>query len=177
MCVSICWVAYLLISCVHQSYCLNALSPASSITDFGFSHDILANLNVTYVHPVSGEWVQEPPRRGKYTRGKITSTISGVLVHVVNQNGTGHTGCSPLPYGNVIPSEPWIALIKRGECYFDEKVENAFNMNASAAIVYNNKNNDNLDKMTLYSDISKYKIKLSNHCECIRSVLVSHLVF
>ena len=52
---------------------------------------------------------------------------------------------------------PWIALVRRGRCNFDDKLEAAFLNNASGLVVYNNKE-DGLQKMTL-----RNKYRKSNH--------------
>jgi len=49
---------------------------------------------------------------------------------------------------------PWIALVRRGRCNFDDKLEAAFVNNASGLIVYNNKE-DGLQKMTLRNKYRK----------------------
>ena len=51
---------------------------------------------------------------------------------------------------------PWIALVRRGRCNFDDKLEAAFVNNASGLIVYNNKE-DGLQKMTLRNKYRKWK--------------------
>jgi len=112
----------------------------------------LAQVNITYVDvqqtaPVlSGADAQ--PELGKYGTGRVAST-SGLLVHVVSANGSSHHGCESA-YDNVLPplDVPWIALVRRGRCNFDEKLEAAFLNNASGLVVYNNKD-DGLQKMTL----------------------------
>lgn len=90
----------------------------------------------------------EATELGKYGTGRVAST-SGLLIHVVSANGSSHHGCE-LTYDNVLPSPdvPWIALVRRGRCNFDDKLEAAFLNNASGLVVYNNKD-DGLQKMTL----------------------------
>jgi hypothetical protein len=52
---------------------------------------------------------------------------------------------------------PWIALVRRGKCSFQRKVDNARQAGASAVIVYNDREAIDLDKMKLLpSDPSEY---------------------
>jgi hypothetical protein len=53
-------------------------------------------------------------------------------------------------------SEPWIALIKRGQCEFAVKVLNAILSNASAVLIYNDKETHILDKMSIPPELSEY---------------------
>lgn len=50
------------------------------------------------------------------------------------------------------PPGTWIALIKRGGCNFEIKVENAFRSNAAGVLVYNDRDSELLDKMKLSSE-------------------------
>lgn len=45
--------------------------------------------------------------------------------------------------------EPWIALIKRGVCKFEDKVKHAYNYNAIGVIIYNDRDSQVLDKMQI----------------------------
>lgn len=55
----------------------------------------------------------------------------------------------------------WIALIKRGECKFDEKVACVYRNGAIGAIVYDFKEVPTLDKMKIDDKTREYKkIKL-----------------
>lgn len=49
---------------------------------------------------------------------------------------------------------PWIALVRRGRCNFDDKLEAAVLNNASGLVVYNNKE-DGLQRMTLRNKYRK----------------------
>lgn len=48
-----------------------------------------------------------------------------------------------------LPVEPWIALIKRGVCKFEDKVKHAYNYNAIGVIIYNDRDSQVLDKMQI----------------------------
>lgn len=50
------------------------------------------------------------------------------------------------------PPGTWIALIKRGGCNFEIKVENAFRSNAAGVLVYNDRDAATLDKMKVSSE-------------------------
>lgn len=115
-----------------------------------------AYINITYKDKYGYKW--ERAEVGRYGGGYI-GPASGVLVHVSgDKNPDDHTGCS-LPFRSSSsdrqlpqPGEPWIALIKRGRCNFEVKVENAFRSKASGVLVYNDRDSKNLDKMKLSTD-------------------------
>lgn len=120
-----------------------------------------AFLNITYVNRVTGELVSEKSDLGKFGDAH-ESVVRGVLIHVRSgsyaANEDPFTGCSfPLKasYGWLPVNEPWIALIKRGGCSFQQKMENAYNSNASGFIVYNDKESTTLEKMKLQHNIPK----------------------
>lgn len=48
-----------------------------------------------------------------------------------------------------IPDGPWIALIKRGSCKFEDKVRHAYNHRAVGVIIYNDRDSQHLDKMQI----------------------------
>uniref|UniRef100_A0A2M4BJT6 Putative goliath e3 ubiquitin ligase n=1 Tax=Anopheles marajoara TaxID=58244 RepID=A0A2M4BJT6_9DIPT len=90
----------------------------------------------------------------KYGEGRVLNR-SGVLVHISNTgNRSDHSGCSrhwngtlgePLPDRDL----PWIALVRRGGCNFEDKVKHAYEHGAAAVIIYNDKNDAKLDKMKI----------------------------
>ncbi|XP_059480429.1 E3 ubiquitin-protein ligase goliath-like isoform X2 [Neocloeon triangulifer] len=113
----------------------------------------MAVLNATY--PGSAE---KPAELGKFSEGHISSS-TGLLVHVQSVNSTSDHGCT-LPLkpvgGDVLPTQPWIALIRRGHCSYDQKVDNAFKSNASAVLIFNDRESPVLQKMRVstHRDIS-----------------------
>lgn len=115
-----------------------------------------AFINVSYFN--QNEWVWEREEAGRYGGGYV-GPAHGVIVHVTaDDNPNDHTGCH-LPFRSTRkdrrlpePGEPWIALIKRGKCNFEVKVENAFRSNAAGVLVYNDRDSDSLDKMKLSTD-------------------------
>lgn len=106
-----------------------------------------AVVNITYLDPTSFSYHSEAAEMAKYGTGRVGSA-SGLLVHVRSANSSSHHGCT-LTLENELPVDrPWIALVSRGKCNFDDKLEAAYLNNASGLIVYNNKD-DGLQKMTL----------------------------
>lgn len=99
---------------------------------------------------------------GTYGEGKV-GPVSGYVYHVMSQNDKNdHTGCAlPLlttssPRANSVDNsefppmgQPWIALIKRGKCNFEVKVDNAHRSNAAGVLVYDDRDKDHLDRMKL----------------------------
>ncbi|KAJ6645653.1 Protein goliath, partial [Pseudolycoriella hygida] len=91
--------------------------------------------------------------RGKYGEGRIFS-VHGFLVHVTSRDDQfDHTGCDMrmvCSTGQPLPTDrPWIALIKRGGCNFEDKVKHAYEHKAIGVIVYNDRDNNALDKMKI----------------------------
>lgn len=85
-----------------------------------------------------------------------------MIVHVTSEkNPDDHTGCelpfrSSLPDGRLPqPGEPWIALIKRGKCNFEAKVDNAFKSNAAGVLVYNDRDSSGLEKMKVANIVGR----------------------
>jgi hypothetical protein len=85
-----------------------------------------------------------------------------VLIHVRSKDSKEPTACElPLitdstPDGKLPVSEPWIALIKRGDCEFGVKVRNAIASNASAVLVYNHVEATGLERMSIPPPYSEY---------------------
>lgn len=115
-----------------------------------------AYLNVTYEDAV-GALVTDKTDDARYGGGFV-GPASGYIVHVrADTDSEDHTGCK-LPFRSTRPDgllpvgEPWIALIKRGKCNFEVKVENAYRSNAAAVLVYNDKESTQLEKMKISND-------------------------
>lgn len=147
--------ALILVLCPSSAHCVPGsdwrVSGSNSREDVGANSYTTAYLNVTYIDLETKKLKQEKSEIGKFGDGKV-GTAFGVLVHVSSWEGS-HTGCAaPLrsSFGDgSLPKEPWIALVKRGQCNFEVKVENAFRHNASAVLVYNDRESPTLDKMKL----------------------------
>lgn len=119
---------------------------------------VFATINISYYSFESEEFVNRS-EKAKYGEGKILN-VEGKLVHITSpREKEDHTGCDEDMLGtkgNPLPNEPWIALIKRGKCNFEEKVKHAWNHNASGVIVYNDRESINLDKMKIVGKERKY---------------------
>lgn len=118
----------------------------------------LAFINYTYTRQ-DGHQVVYAQETAKYGEGQI-SAVSGPLVHVTNaKDRADHTACScdiRGTNGQPLPGKGWIALIKRGECKFDEKVACVYRNGAIGAIVYDFKEVPTLDKMKIDDKTRKY---------------------
>ncbi|KAI9557014.1 hypothetical protein GHT06_016810 [Daphnia sinensis] len=112
----------------------------------------LAHINVSYIDSAAVH--NDAADMGKFGNGRVGST-AGLIVHVRSANSSSHYGCD-MTYENEIPVVPWIALVRRGRCNFDDKLEAAVLNNASGLVVYNNKE-DGLQRMTLRN---KYRDKI-----------------
>nr|CAD7443123.1 unnamed protein product [Timema bartmani] len=130
----------------------------SGVGDNNAETYVLAVINVTYVSDGSRNvTVTERAEIAKYGEGTV-GPAAGLLVSVVTASTGEPTSCGlplvPRYGGGVFPSEPWVALIRRGRCNFDLKVENAFKSNASAVVVYNDRDSPALEKMKLETNFS-----------------------
>ena len=140
----------------------------SGVTTFTLPNDplpvdssTLASFNYTYENGLGEEMTSFDREKAKYGEGKILN-VTGLLVHITSAiNGDDHTGCEkfwngtngrPLPAHDV----PWIALIKRGRCNFEDKVKHAYWYRAIGVIIYNDKEAPTLDKMKIIDKESEY---------------------
>ncbi|XP_068622949.1 E3 ubiquitin-protein ligase goliath-like [Battus philenor] len=118
----------------------------------------VANINITY-EDEHGKPFTETSETGKYGEGYVGSS-RGVAVHVRAIGDEGerdHSGCkwpllSAAAPSEPLPSEPWIAVIRRGKCNFEIKVQNAWRANATAVLIYNDRDTTTLEKMKLSTD-------------------------
>ena len=91
--------------------------------------------------------------QARYGEGKILD-VKGKLVHISDESDVmDDTACSPNLLGTLgseIPQNiPWIALVQRGYCTFEEKVKNVYSKGAVGVIIYNDKPVMNLEKMQI----------------------------
>ena len=117
-----------------------------------------AIINITYFDERTGSRHTEKADAGIFGEAHVLEA-SGVLVHVRSSPEDPFTACHlPLEpsYGS-LPNEPWIALVRRGGCQFQKKVENAFHSNASGIIIYNDKDIPPLEKMRLAPNVPHSK--------------------
>ncbi|XP_013778873.1 RING finger protein 150-like, partial [Limulus polyphemus] len=133
-----CWWFYFLLLVVLMD-CFGSVVNCEFTYGYGAQEYTLALINITYTHPVTGKIHSEKNEIGKFTSGKIGSA-NGVVVHVSSNNHTMHDGCNPFD-SEIIPHEPWIALIAHGYCRDTIKLQHAVENNASAAIIYSNEYN------------------------------------
>ncbi|XP_066246985.1 E3 ubiquitin-protein ligase goliath-like [Euwallacea similis] len=117
---------------------------------------ISAFLNVTFKTDHGWKW--DKTEVGRFGGGYV-GPAHGVLVHVTSRHKPDdHSGCiypfdSSRSDGKLPdPGTAWIALVKRGHCNFDVKVDNAFKSKASGVLVYNDRDSSSLDKMKLNPD-------------------------
>ncbi|KAG8232114.1 hypothetical protein J437_LFUL011657 [Ladona fulva] len=120
-------------------------TPVATIVSLEEAEYTTAILNVTYWDPDTNTTKSESKEIGKYGEGRV-GPVSGVLVHVGPEDDRG---CVLPLTQDPLPTEPWIALIRRGECNFDVKVENAYKSHAAGVIIFDIKNSSNLEKMKL----------------------------
>lgn len=121
---------------------------------------ISAFINVSQY--IDGTWLWNSNDVGRYGGGTV-GPASGVIVHVTSDtDSSDHSGCQ-LPFRSTradkqvpAPGEPWIALIKRGKCNFENKVDNAYKSFASGVIVYNDRDSDSLDMMKINDNGRKF---------------------
>ena len=106
---------------------------------YGYDGDDIsfAMINISYIDPKTGVRHTHNEEVGKYSMGKIGS-VSGIVVHVTSNNGKAHDACDPIDTNNW-PSENWIALAMYGNCSDTFKLKNIQETNASAAVIYDNR--------------------------------------
>jgi len=135
---------------------------AASTVDETADSYTTAYLNVTSYDVATGIAVQtEKSEIGKFGEYHV-GAASGMLLHVIGTDGD-RNGCAPPVHGvrELPEAGPWIALVRRGKCSFQTKVDNARRAGASAVIVYNDREATDLDKMKLTpSDPSEYDLYL-----------------
>lgn len=147
-----------IVGCHAPSSDLESVRYGPSEDRFGGDTYTVANINITY-EDEHGELYTETSESGKYGEGYVGSS-RGMAVHVRAKGPGGerdHTGCTwPLlsvaAPNEPLPSEPWIAVIRRGNCNFEIKVQNAWRSNASAVLIYNDRDTTMLEKMKLSTD-------------------------
>lgn len=120
---------------------------------------VYAVINYTY-STIDGKQIpNSSEQQGRYGEGKVQSAY-GVLVHVtMEENIDDHTACTHEISGTnrkAFPNKAWIALVKRGKCTFEDKVQNVWLKGAVGIIVYNDKNSKELEKMQIRDKHSKY---------------------
>lgn len=132
----------------------------------------LAHLNISYVDPVTGARLTDVREVGKFGSGAVGSASGLVVVGRSRDTAAGgasgsssdrRDGCT-LPWASpsptisassapsaATPSEPWVALVSRGDCPDRDKVGNALALNASGVLIYAKDAQAHLQKIALSS--------------------------
>ncbi|XP_060561849.1 RING finger protein 150-like isoform X1 [Ruditapes philippinarum] len=100
----------------------------------------VSRLTVEYKDNSGYKHINDDFERGNYANNARvnSSPIKGRLVLVQTLYNNSELGCTRINPDIVPKNEPWVALIKRGECTFSEKIYNAAkNSSASAVIIMN----------------------------------------
>ena len=109
----------------------------------GFSDMYGAVVNITYKDPITGEQRTEKREIGRYGTTSRMDSEYGWVVHVRTEDNKTH-GCTP-PINVPKSKYKWVALVERGSCKFHKKIQNAAMVrNASAVVIYNHKETDDL---------------------------------
>ena len=110
-----------------------------------------AKLSITYMDPETGERQVEMVGEGRYGKESRIDPQFGRLVHVTTAQGTNDACDQPIQRPADANGERWIALVKRGGCNFQTKIMNTMILSdASALLVYNNKEDEKLQTMVHY---------------------------
>lgn len=116
----------------------------------------LAFLNVSWYDENSEiKFKEDEHERSKYGMGQVMD-VTGRLVYITDiEDMTDHSACNKSlrdSFGNLLSkysNEPWIALIKRGGCDFEKKIQHVFEHRAIGAIIYNNNSGSELNYMKI----------------------------
>ena len=105
---------------------------------FGMYDAYSAVVNITYKDPQTNEMRTEKEETGRYGKSSRLDSEWGQVVHVRDSDKNTHGCKKPInaPKGKV----RWIALIQRGTCKIQQKIRNVVLKNASAAVIYETKN-------------------------------------
>lgn len=110
---------------------------------------------------------------GVFGHKSILTEEKAALVHVKAAiNRTVNTGCHASD--NAPSDQPWIALVQRGDCKFDVKVYTAARSNASAVVVYNFKDEDEILVMA-HEDHGIVTVMIGKDCGEAVASLADHL--
>lgn len=96
----------------------------------------IAKLNITVFDPKGKRFIL-PSEAGYFGIHSPINTASGWLYKLSSSN---EKGCKI--FNIKVDNKPWISLVKRGSCRFDDKINNAYIHNASAIIIYNNEDSE-----------------------------------
>ncbi|XP_053399889.1 E3 ubiquitin-protein ligase RNF130-like [Mercenaria mercenaria] len=129
--------------CIFYVYLYVLLSCPFVICTHEVHHTIeKAKISISYVNELGSYQEVDQFDFGNYGEHSLVnkaSPVKGQLVQVQTLYNKSELGCSPLDPAIIPNDEPWIALVKRGTCNFNEKVYYAKILKALAVIVYDNK--------------------------------------
>lgn len=115
----------------------------------------LAFLNVTWFDGMEYKSTADETERSKYGMGQVMD-VSGQLVHITDaDDDMDHSACNKTlrdSFGNSLTKYSqvqWIALIKRGGCDFEKKIQHVYDNHAVGAIIYNNHSGTDLNYMKI----------------------------
>ncbi|XP_040572053.1 E3 ubiquitin-protein ligase goliath [Lepeophtheirus salmonis] len=112
-----------------------------------------AFIDISY--QVGGDLHKDISETGQYSPWNSQS-VEGLPGELVNMNGS-RKGCFPPFNTTYFPSgsqhQPWIALLERGECLFNQKIENAIAHGASGVLMYDDREQLRLESMKIRSDL------------------------
>lgn len=115
----------------------------------------VAKLNITYCDTFGKKCFLKPYNgNGKFGLHSPKHSSRGWLFSLVDNNVNG---CKE--FNVKVDRTPWIALIERGVCNFEEKIKNAYKHNATAVIIYDHK--DSNDAITMSHDSADYIVAVS----------------
>ncbi|KAH8420984.1 hypothetical protein KR222_000623 [Zaprionus bogoriensis] len=92
--------------------------------------------------------------KARYGEGKVLN-VTGRLIHISTaEDDSDDFACTPYirgTRGTPLPEKgvPWIALVRRGRCTFEDKVKHVHFYNAAGVIIYNDKQVMQLEKMQI----------------------------
>ncbi|XP_010730767.2 E3 ubiquitin-protein ligase RNF128a [Larimichthys crocea] len=93
-----------------------------------------AVVEISYVNNNNNETEDKFCECGVFGRHSLLKKASGIVVLPTGDP----KGCGPDPvYSRNSSSPPWIALVKRGNCTFSEKINAAKSLGAAGVVVYN----------------------------------------
>lgn len=121
--------------------CLLGLARVSSAMVFW-----TASVDLKYVNG-NGELEDKSCVCGLYGHNSLLMEASGVVAIP-----TGYPDGCNASYSLNVSSEPWIALVERGNCSFSDKIEAAVRHNAVAVVVYNSEGSGNSTIHMLHQD-------------------------
>ncbi|XP_060688394.1 E3 ubiquitin-protein ligase RNF128 isoform X3 [Hemiscyllium ocellatum] len=95
-----------------------------------------AYINVSFPEPSTNRTLWQKTESGVYGQDSPLERVHGLVG--VPQSPRPY-GCEPgVPYLRPDPSQPWVALVERGDgCTFAEKILNAAEQGASAVVIFN----------------------------------------